>query len=343
MKPEKTRTVIGLLPSILLIAACGAVPLKVNLPEEIRAEKKTARLNLGSRGHIFAAVKLGKGTSCNELKEAIHLALRRVDRVEKIPVEYSCLFVPGYAALHSAVLNKGEYEANYSVTLPKKKPETSALLSVRYRDPDFESGADQDFGGATELGENQTIKNTVSYTAGDDTDWIKVKGKGGKVALNLRSDVEGGQHVTAHVYRLTPHSPQPSPAGTLVLNKPRILDADASTELLVKIVSPLYVGESAYSISRRDLSSGIKRVALSVLDCYPMTETSSIVLLRASEGLNQNDGVDVFGIDARGRSQKLGQCRVEQVADGQASCLLNRVVPRNVVEYRAEAFLGGKS
>lgn len=328
--------------AVAALSGCAGSQV-AKLPEELSPSGKKVVVKLDSRGHILAAVKLKKGMRCEVNPKGLKLEIKGVEKGNKFSVVQSCSFLPGMLVAHSSVpLTKGEYEVHASIDKKGKGLEGDAKLSVRYGDADFSSGADQDFGGAAELAENQTVKGTVNYLIGDATDWVKAKG-GSAVMLTLLEDSDG---TTAKVYKLAKGSANPYAVGELRNKQRRRFKVDKGDELLVKVSGDKFDGEGNYTLIRRDLSGGDaggKKVNLAVIDCYPVTNSSSLVLLRAAENMKVDDEVEITGMRASGAPLKLGKCRVGSVADGQASCRLDRVLPSDLVEYRAEAVLGGET
>lgn len=323
------RSGLSALLVLSLVNACASTVTK--LPEEFSSSAKV-KVKLESRGQILAATKLKKGGKCEPGAKSLKLEVQS-DKGKSFSTSTSCTLVPGHLTAYTTVpLAKGEYRV-------KATSENEAKLSVRYSDADFASGADQDFGGATELAENQSVKGTVNYLAGDATDWVKAKG--GAMMLTLLEDGEG---TTAFVYKLAKGGSDPTALGEIKNKQKKKFRLDKGEELLVKVLGDKFKEEGSYTLIRRDLTgsaAGGKKESLGVIDAYPLTDTSSLVLLRAVAKMKVDDEIEITGMRASGAPLKLGKCRVGSVADGQASCRLDRVLPSDLVEYRAEAVLGG--
>jgi len=320
----------------LFLVGCSSQVTK--LPEEFYTNTKV-KIKLESRGQVLAAAKIKKGAKCEAIAKGLKLEVQS-DKGKNFSTSTSCSFLPGYLVAHTVVpLAKGEYRVKATLDNPKNYQD-EAKLSVRYADADFSSGSDQDFGGAAELAENQTVKGTVNYLAGDATDWVKAKG-GSAVMLTLLEDGEGA---SAIVYKLAKGASDPRAAGELKNKQKKRFKLEKGEELLVKVSADKFKEEGSYTLIRRDLTgsaAGEKKENLGVIDAYPLTDSSSLVLLRAVAKMKVDDEVEITGMRASGAPLKLGKCRVGSVADGQASCRLDRVLPSDLVEYRAEAVLGG--
>jgi len=322
-----------------LILLSGCASQTTNLPEEFYTNTKI-KVKLETRGQVLAVAKLRKGTRCESVAKTFKLEMKS-DKGKKIFSNVSCTALPGMMVAQSAIAPKGEYQVKALLESRKGLDEAEAKISVKYADADFASGADQDFGGAAELAENQTVKGTVNYLAGDATDWVKAKG-GSSVILTLLEDGEG---TTAKVYKLSKGNADPSAIGELTNKQRRRFKLDKGDELLVKVSGDKFKKEGSYTLIRRDVSGGAaggKKESIAVIDSYPLNDSSSVVLLRAVERMKVDDQIEITGMRASGAPLKLGKCRVGSLADGQASCRLDRVLPSDLVEYRAEAVLGGE-
>ncbi|MBI4403825.1 MAG: hypothetical protein HY537_06680 [Deltaproteobacteria bacterium] len=320
---------------LFFISGCSSLTT-VQLPRVFDDRDDKFLVKLAASGQIIVRQKFPeKAKPCEAYKINFKVEIKKA-KGSRIPVRYVCTFLPGnLVAMSSGMLPKGEYEVrgvNISGPMPFKE---TPVLSVRYLDPDFGSGTDQDFGGAVELGENATVKGAVNYADGNTTNWIRAKGKGTMLLDFI--DPSENHDLKALVFSFSKETGSLVPISALRHKGPRRMRTTG--EVLIKVVGPAYEGERSYSVSRRDLQA-TKKVRIPVIDCYPLDGASSIVLLGGAEGLKANDEVSVLGKKATGENVSLGACKVISIEGSQASCRLDRLPPENILEYRAEAAVG---
>jgi len=320
------------------IAGCATLS-DHKLGEPIGRGQNKVRVKLEGKGQIFVAQRYLPKAKCALLKRALNVSVQGEAGTPPVVMIPNCEMLKGqYAILSKEVLQPGTYTVQITKGEGAKLLLEKPLVSARLEDPDFNSGADFIAQGAKELPVGQVAKGFVSYANGNQTDWIKVPGKGGAVSLTL---VDGSEkkNITAQVYDLSRGARAPRLMGSLGHKKTRSFPLK-SDNLYVKLKSETYSGEGNYSLIRGDSAPSVAAVVsggkkLSVIDCYQVAEGESVVLLEANESLKVQDEVIVFGKSSSGEIQQLGECEVTNVQAGQASCRMSGRVDSRFTDFRA--------
>ncbi len=212
---------------------------------------------------------------------------------------------------------------------------TLLLSRCASKGPEADSGPDQIIAGATSLVSDTPIKDIVSISEGDQTDWYLLKGE------NLQSEItflsSGSKKLSANLYRVHPRKLtktllkvlRPSKANQVFVKK---------NDLYIQVQAKHKSGEYPYSLVRRDLSKGSsssKLSKISVIDIYPLAGKESLVLMNASEDLKVGSTLTIRGYKDNTNSVELGDCEVSSVSDGQASCTLATQLTSKYTQYKA--------
>lgn len=314
------------LPVLFALAGCSSTPTKV-LPVQFEKTSQEFALKLETPSRLVVLEPLRKGAACDAKRRDLSLTVRGSGKSGAAPGVRSCTLVAKHTAFRSKeIFAKGDYIVNASGSgrsLPR--------VTADPEDPDALSGADQDFAGATELGENATVKGSVNFAGGNATNWIKLAKAKGDVSLLLLP--EPGSEIEAKIYVLFPGSADPRRTGALSPKSKRTVDG-AGGETYVRIQAKRFSGEATYALVRRDIAK-VKATSLVVLDFYPVDGKSSLLLLPAHEGLKVEASLRVTGVRS-GKAVGLGRCTVTSSSPTQSACRLEAVPPADVSKLRAE-------
>lgn len=309
-----------------LLAGCGSTPTKT-LPVAFEKTSQEFAVKLETSSRIVVIEPVAKGRACDPKRKDLSLDVRGGGKRGAVVGAPSCTLVPKATVFRSKdAFAKGEYVVNASGS-----GRTPPTVSADPEDPEALSGPDQDFAGAVELAENQTVKGTVSWAGANATNWVKVGGAKGAVSLLFLP--EPGSEIEAKLYVLTPGAADPRIAGKLVPKAKRTADGMGG-DLYVRVQAKRFAGEAAYSIVRRDLAK-VKATSLAVLDFYPVDAKSSLLLLPAAEGLKTDATLRVTGV-RDGKPVSFGRCTVTSSSPTQTGCKLEAIPPANVSKLRAE-------
>lgn len=217
-------------------------------------------------------------------------------------------------------------------------------LIVELENADYASEADQSPSAAAVLGEGQTLKGSVNYSAGDQTDWIRLEGEQGSLGVTVVSTspsppLSPGKPLEARLFVLDPESDQPVALGPIALGKEKRLDLKGRPAL-IRVRAARGSGVTEYSVVRRDLQKGVSQM-VDVIDVYPVSEKSSVVVLEGREDLKEGAWVSVIGVSPAGKSESLGRCAIKAASKTQASCLIDSIPKPAMVSFRARYSVGG--
>jgi hypothetical protein len=213
------------------------------------------------------------------------------------------------------------------------KPE----IVVEFQNADFASDEDQVPGAAAVLSENQTIKGTVNYNAGDQTDWIRVEGEQGSMNVSVLSSAKNPPE--AHLFVMDAESEQPISLGPFRLGHERRLVL-SGRQVFVRVRAKRAPGETPYLVVRRDVLKGASQL-VDVIDVYPVSEKSSVVVLEGREDLKEGSQVSILGLNSGGKAESLGRCVIKSAGKEQASCLIDRLPKPTMVSFKARYSKGG--
>lgn len=212
------------------------------------------------------------------------------------------------------------------------KPE----LLVRYINADFKSDSDQVMTGATPAPKGSKIEGEVNYSQGDRTDWFQVDGENGMVSLTLLGE-NNGKEIDVTVFRAD--GPKAKPLFKLQHGK-ALTARLGKSDIFLRVRGKRYSGPVKYSVLRRDFPI-TRVVSVPVIDSYRVSDSTSMLLLEAVDGMAVKDELSIKGKKMNGELISLGQCLVTSVEGGQASCKLPRVPKVNIVELRAQVKVQG--
>jgi hypothetical protein len=343
------KRLILILSACLLLSLlnCSSVPT-VTLPYVLDTPSTKAKVVLDSEARIIVGQPVKRGATCEKVKSSVSSSVVNENKNEKVLMKLSCTDVRGAVALISPVLQKGNYLVEVKGGDEPLFSDTPSIV-LRYPDPDFRSGADQEMEGAKELLANQTMKGVANYSGGVSTQWVHLKGKKGNVSLTFFEEGDGGRWLNAQVFSVASDGASPKLVGILLPKKKRDFKIE-DDNLFVKVSAREFGGERKYSLLRHDSAGKGKgggsgagfvgtgpRSVVGVIDVYPVGDSSAVVLLKVTSTLKLNDEVAIFGKKIDGNSVSLGKCTVTGISDGQASCHLEEASLTNIVEYRAEA------
>ncbi len=259
--------------------------------------------------------------------------------VGDLPVNATCVYVTGIVLAQTVAFHPA---GEYSISLPKNRRRLSAepaKVLVRYKNADFSSGEDMLPIAAEPMEPNTKIKGDVHYHAGDQTDWVRMKGKGASVSLLFVSSGDGAE---AEVFNALPGNSGVRKLGALSSGIPRSFPL-GSDDLLVRVRAKDMSGSTIYSLVRRD-SEGARKARVQVVDCYPIGAGMGMAVLKVTEGIQVNDGVVISASDAGGKRRTLGKCTVTSVNGTEASCELPYTDGAEWVDFKSEGvFSGGKA
>jgi hypothetical protein len=329
------------------LEGCGSIPT-VPLPFVLDKPSTKASVVLDSDAQIVLGQPIKRGQSCDKVKAKLSGSVTNVKKDEKVELKLSCTEVKGAVVLISSVLSKGTYLVAVQGGEEPIFSDTPSIV-LRYPDPDFKSGADQELEGAKELVANQTIKGVENYSSGVSTQWVHLKGKKGTLSLTFFEEGDG-RWLNAEVYAQAGDGKKPRLLGILLPKRKRDFKINEDN-LFVKVTAREFGAERKYSLLRFDGKAGTgpngkggTRVSVAVIDCYPVGDSSAVVLLKASSAVKLNEEISIFGKKSDGASVSLGKCTVTGISQGQASCRLEEASLSNIVEYRAEVVsTGGES
>lgn len=305
------------------------------LPADI--EGNFELLKLASPGHILVEQTFrNKRETCRSVRDALAVSIKGKTAVA---LSVTCDEAAGTLVTQTkSVLPVGEY----SISLPKYRRRYSpkpARLSVRYANADFASSEDKVALGAEGLEPNSKAKGEVHYHAGDQTDWVRLKGKNASVSLLF---VPSGEGAKAEVFTALPGGSGERKLGELTSSKPRSFGIH-NDDLLVRIQARERSGATSYSILRRD-SEAVRRARVQVVDCYPIGSGMGVAVLKVVEGVQVGDAVVISASNAEAKRRTLGKCTVTSVNGADASCELPYSDTADWVDFRAEGvFSGGKA
>lgn len=310
----------------LALAGCGSTPTKT-LPVQFETTRQEFALKLETPSRLVVVEPVTKGATCDTKRADLALDVRGGGRRGAVVGTTSCTLVAKHAVFRSKdVFAKGEY-----VVAASGSGRTPPVVTADPEDPEALSGPDQDFAGAVELAENQTVKGSVSWAQANATNWIKVGGAKGTVSLLFLP--EPGGDVEAKLFLLAPGAPSPRPIGKLAPKTKRSADGTAGT-LYVRVQAKRFSGDAPYALVRRDLAK-VKASSLAVLDFYPVDAKSALLLLPAAEGLKPETTLHVTGVRA-GKTVSFGRCTVTSSSPTQVGCRLDAIPPQDVSKLRAE-------
>jgi len=321
---------------ILLVGVGCSSLSEYKMGEVLPSADETFKLKLDSKGRIFVSQRLSaKGRPvCEKLKADLSVSIKRESDGEKIAVEESCTFLPGrLVAIAKDNAAKGEYMIALSRGGKADLYDAKPFLGAKYVDPEFNSGTDYVVDGATELPKGQSAKGIIAYANGNRTDWIRLKGKNARVGLTLLENADA-REVGAEVYKILKGGGRPVRIATLLPKKKRSFQVTAD-DLLVKLTAESYEGAMSYSLLRSDEAGG-KKINIPVVDCYPVDEDSSIVLLGKADAVKVGDEITVFGKTTAGERVTVGTCQITSLSENGASCRMAARLRQTYLEFRAE-------
>ncbi len=212
---------------------------------------------------------------------------------------------------------------------------TSACSSRPFRGSEADSGPDQVLGGAVPLAANATHKDSVGYKEEDQTDWYLLKGENQEVELTFLSSSH--KELTAKVYRVF--------GKAKARGKPRVLKVGKvarfslkKDDLYIQVEAAKKSAKLSYSIIRKDLTAGgtaAKMAKIAVIDLYPLSDSKSLVLLKASDDVKVGSTLAISGQNGSEKMESLGDCEVSSVTGDQASCTLPSLPKLKYARYRA--------
>lgn len=326
----------------LSLSLVGCSSLSEHKLGETVSKGSKVKVKLEGKGQIFVSQAVSAKTRCLGLRGALEVSVRGEPGTPPIALTTTCELVKGqYSVITKEMLQPGNYSVQVSNGENGRYLLGKPMVAARLEDPDFNSGADFIVHGAKDLPSGQVAKGLISYPTGNATDWIKISGKGGAVALTFL-DGSDNKELTAQVFDMSRGAKAPRLIGVLSHKKTRTFPLK-SDNLYVRVKESGY-GDGNYSLIRGDSaaaavsgSGGGGGVKLSVIDCYQVSEGESVVLLEAGEGLKVQDEVVVFGKKTSGELEPLGECEVTAVQAGQASCRMGNQVGTQYTEFRAIA------
>jgi len=332
---QQNKLVLGAGLVAMWIVGCASTPNEI--PIEMTSD--ATKIKLLSRGNIVVAQKVTSGPeNCKKFTQNLKIELRKEGVKGVIPMAVNCALKKGKFYVQSqAALAPGNYRV--SVIRESMRWFTGdPTIYARYLNADFKSETDYMPEGATPLEPNQAVKSKTNYNKGDKSDWVRLNGKDTGVTLTFVPD-DNDDDITAGVYWYSEAHNAPQLMGMLQPGKRRSFKIDQD-DLYVRVAGGEFSGELEYTLLRRDTSGG-KKSQLSVLDCYRVSDSSSLVLLQAVSGMKVSDHVMISGKTADGGSRTLGKCVVTSISDNQANCKLERPYSADIVEYKAEGLIKG--
>jgi hypothetical protein len=320
-----------ILTSIVLFAGCSSMP-EVKLGSEMT--KREVKIKLAASAQVIVLQPLSlKGATCEKAKEAFQVEVRSETTSDRYETRENCGLLKNQVAFTTKkLLPEGAYRIIFKQTAKVKVDEVKPSVYARYEDADFNSGTDFVLEGAKEFAEGTPVKGVISYPEGNATDWYRLKGKNQMVTLTYLENAANDIH--AQVYEAADGG-----KARLIANlepKQRKSFKVANDNILVKVSAKSFMGKGAYSLLRLDKAGGGSLgEKLAVIDCYQISDNQAAVLLKATDTVKMNDAITVYAKKATGESQSIGECNVEAVAEGQASCTLNTKVSSDFVEFFA--------
>jgi hypothetical protein len=319
----------------LLPVACSTSPSA--LPTEV--DGTHAMIQLGAPGQIVVRQTFRqKRDNCKSMRDPLQVSVRHYG-VGELPMTVTCDDATGILLAQTTGFHPA---GEYSLTLPKNRRRYSAApakILVRYRNADFASGEDLLPLTAEPVEPGIKYKGDVHYHAGDQTDWLRMKGKNASVNLVFMPEGDGAE---AEVFSALPGNSGVRKLGTLTAGTPRTF-ALGSDDVLVRVRAKEMSGGTSYSLIRRD-SEAKRQGRVQVVDCYPIGSGMGMAVLKIGEGIQVNDGVVISASDAGGKRRTLGKCTVTSVNGTEASCELPYTDGAEWVDFRAEGvFSGGKA
>jgi hypothetical protein len=318
---------------VISLAACGSLPS--SLPMEVVSSQAVIRLETEGKIVVQQSFR-NKRDKCEEVRDALAVSIRRFDAGSLATIT-TCHEQTGIIVTQThSVQPVGEY----SFTLARNRRRLSpspAKISLLYKNADFHSSEDAMSAGAQILEANQKVTGDVSYQSGDQTDWIRLKGKNTAASLVLVTSSVG---LDADVFRTTPGGQGTQRIGSLFLNRPKIFQV-AADDILVRLRAKEGESTLPYTLIRRD-SEGSKKAKVQVVDCYPVGAGMGVAILKVGEGVQVNDGVVISASDASGKRHSLGKCRITSIEGADASCRLPYSESAQWVDFRVENVLAGE-
>ncbi|MEZ4749442.1 MAG: hypothetical protein R3B54_02090 [Bdellovibrionota bacterium] len=323
---------------IVLLTACAGVP--VVPPQTLGNTDQPVHVQLPERGKIILSQELRKNVTnlnCREFSKRFQVQLQHTAYSTRIPMHASCKVRKNHVVLYPRnFLAAGDYR----VSIDRKqawryfygKPE----LLVRYINADFKSDSDQVMSGATPAAKGNKIEGEVNYSQGDRTDWYQIDGENGMVSLTLLGE-NNAKDIEATVFRAD--GPKAKPLFKLQHGK-ALTARLGKSDVFVRVRGKRYTGPVKYSLLRRDFPI-TRVVSVPVIDSYRVSDSTSMLLLEAIEGMSVKDELSIKGKKMNGELISLGQCLVTSVEGGQASCKLPKVPKINIVELRAQVKVQG--
>jgi len=320
------------LPGLILLMGCATPGSQ--LPASFRGPHEV--IQLAATGRIFIEQKFRPAK--NRCRTAtVDLATTVRGRQGRVALEVTCDETTGKFLGTTAFLPPGDY----SLSLARNRRLYSsgpAVVSVLYRNADFESGDDGNFETALELEPGQKLEGAVHYHAGDRTDWIRMKGE--KASVGLVFTAPEGSKLEAEAFSAMPGNSGVRRLGALPIGEPRRFPL-GSDDLLIRVRAPERSGGASYSLVRRD-TEGKKASRVQVIDCYPTGSGMGLAILRVSAGIAVNDSVVISASDSNGKRQTLGKCTVLSVDGPEASCQLPYSDQTDWVDFRADGVYQSK-
>jgi hypothetical protein len=322
----------------LVFLAMGCSTLPSSLPLEV--DGSHTLIQLGGPGQIIVRQTFRiKRESCQSMKQALRVTVKRYGMGD-LPTTATCDDATGIVLAQTVGFHPA---GEYSISLPKNRRRLSAepaRVLVRYKNADFASGEDMLPITAEPMEPNTKIKGDVHYHAGDQTDWLRMKGKNSSVSLLFVATSDAAAE--AEVFSALPGNSGVRKLGVLGNGTPRSF-ALGSDDLLVRVRAKDMSGGTGYSVVRRD-SEGARKARVQVVDCYPIGAGMGMAVLKVTEGIQVNDGVVISASDAGGKRRTLGKCTVTTVNGTEASCELPYTDGAEWVDFKAEGvFSGGKA
>jgi hypothetical protein len=320
-----------------LLSPLACTTLPSSLPLDV--DGAHSLIQLGGPGQIIVRQAFrSRRDSCRSIRTALPVTVRH-SGTKRIAMTVTCDDAAG-----SLVVQTTGYQpaGEYSISLAKNRRRFSprpAKILVRYRSADFASTEDMLPIGAEGMEPNTKFKGDVHYHAGDQTDWIRLKGKNSSTSLVF---LPSGEGAAAEVFSALPGNSGVRKLGTLKPSQTRSFPL-GSDDLLGRVRAKELSGGTSYSLARRD-GEATRRARVQVVDCYPTGAGMGMAILKVGEGVQVNDGVVISASDAGGRRRTLGKCTITTVNGAEASCELPYSDGAEWVDFRAEGvFSGGKA
>jgi len=305
----------------LFLVSCSSIPT-VKLGTSVEKPKEPFNVVLETKAQIFAIEKMPKPV-CEQSKNP-RLTIRNWSTDKEITLKQSCEMVPGALVTYSTVLPSAKYQV-------RMRSLAKTLITANCENPESKSDKNE-----LTLEPENTVDGYLNRALCKSTQWIAVQKGIPSASMTLVSD---SSDFEAELYVLDKASKTPRKIGALAVGRKKTIPA-TSGKILLKVTAKKYSGEIHYALNHLNTPPS-KIISVPVVDCYPVSEAQSIVLLTPTEALKVNDQLDVFGYQKSGGSVSLGTCVVNSVSESQASCRLPKVVQRDFTRFSAQLVTEG--